>query len=460
MRSSTRWALPALLTGLVVLTGLAGCAARNRGPVAPRDDAAGVERQRVVVQEGPRLLRIGLATDADALTLESDVPCLLLAGVERRRAARLEPGVRLRLEPDGGAVIWRAGRRTGRAARHLFVQPVDPAGTVVWEDVPYPGELRADARDGRLTLVNAVELETYLRGVVPWEIGRPGPEGQAALAAQAVAARTYSVSHLGEREALGFDMWSTVTDQVYRGLHGVDAQCDLAIEETAGLVLRHGGREIDAYYSSTCGGVSSGIDAVWPRPAQPYLISRPDSERGGAPFCAGSSHFAWSTAWSVGDMQRLLAATLPEYLNWYDASPARQRWAGEAFRPARSGADPRSPGRLLDLRVTRRTPSGRVAALEIVAEAGVYTIRGDRVRWVLAPVEGRFSILKSAWFDLEIRRDGDGRPERIEASGRGFGHGIGLCQTGALGMARLGYDFRRILAHYYPGARLERVWSR
>ena len=87
-------------------------------------------------------------------------------------------------------------------------------------------------------------------------------------------------------------------------------------------------------------------------------------------------------------------------------------------------------------------------------------MRGDRVRWVLAPAEGSYSILKSAHFDLDADRDGDGRLRRVTATGRGFGHGIGLCQTGALAMARRGYDYRQILSHYYPGARLERAWPR
>jgi len=438
-----------------------GCAARHRGPAVSSSGSAGAPADRRVLDtSGPRLLRIGLVNRTAAVTLTLADDCLLLSGTERRRRERLPAGSTLRIENDSGILFWRAGRRTGRSADHLFVQPVDPATTVTWQETPYPGELRVDAGDGGLTLVNVVELETYLRGVVPWEIGRPGLEAQAALAAQAVAARTYSVSHLGEREQFGFDMWAGVADQVYRGLHGVDAHCDRAIVMTAGLVLRHADREIVAYYSSTCGGVTSSVHEVWPRPAQPYLVSHPDSDDHGQPFCGDSPHFSWTTTWSLGDLQRTLQTTLPEYLAWIAASPARGRWAGEIFRPARSGADGASPGRLLDLSIEQRTVSGRVARLAIVTEAGVYTVRGDRVRWVLAPAEGRFSILKSAFFELASQRDGAGELAQVTATGRGFGHGIGLCQTGALAMARLGYGYQRILSHYYPGTRLERAWSR
>jgi len=429
---------PLLLLAVVVIS-LEGCAARNRGSVVRTDNTAGEARRRMIEDGGPRLLRIGLINRTEAVTLTPDGDCLILAGTGRRRVDRLSAGESIRIEADGGALVWRAGRRTGRSGDHLFVQPVDPALTVTWQETPYPGELRVDIDAGTLTLVNVVELETYLRGVVPWEIGRPGAEGEAALAAQAVAARTYSIAHLGEREPLGFDMWAGVTDQVYRGLHGVDAHCDRAIVMTAGLVLRHQGREINA--------------------SQPYLISHDDAERGGVPYCGGSSHATWTTDWSVGDLERILKVTLPEYLAWYESSPARQRWAGRIFAPARPGLDGKAPGRLLDLRIERRTTSGRMAALSIVTEAGVYTARGDRVRWILVPAEGRYSILKSAWFDLELRRDGSGALVRIAASGRGFGHGIGLCQSGALAMARLGHGYQRILSHYYPGASLERAWS-
>ncbi len=449
-----------LIAILILATALGGCAGRKRGPAVAPGSGAGTTRPGPAVEEGPRLLRIGLVDRVEALTLTLDGDCHLLSGAERRHRERLPAGTVLRVESGGDLLYWRAGRRTGRSADHLFVQPVDPAATVTWQETPYPGELRVDAHGAGLTLVNVVALETYLRGVVPWEIGRPGAEAQAALAAQAVAARTYSISHLGERDSFGFDMWSGVTDQVYRGLHGTDADCDRAIAMTAGLVLRHGGREIDAYYSSTCGGVSSSVHEVWPRPAQDYLRSHDDGDGRGAPFCAGSPHFAWTNTWSAGDLERSLQTTLPEYLAWIAASPARARWTGEVFRPYRAGDDGACPGRLLDLRIESRTVSGRVARLSIVTEAGTYTVRGDRTRWVLAPVEGRFSILKSANFELAQVRDDAGKLQRVTASGRGFGHGIGLCQTGALAMARLGYSYQRILSHYYPGARLERAWSR
>ena len=101
----------------------------------------------------------------------------------------------------------------------------------------------------------------------------------------------------------------------------------------------------------------------------------------------------------------------------------------------------------------RLTRSGRVAQLDITTAAGIYHLRGDRVRWVLVPASGKPAILRSARFELTVEMAGD-RVRRVTAHGGGYGHGVGLCQVGALQMARSGYGVEAILSHYYPGATL------
>lgn len=409
-----------------------------------------------LLTSAPLLVRVGLAAGAGPQRLEVPGPALLLDG-ERKEVGRLAAACRLEFERARAGVRWRGGGAGGEAGAALFVQPVDPGATLAWGGRPYPGEILLLApRAGGLTVVNVVEMEEYLRGVVPWEIGRPGPEGKAAVAAQAVAARTYTVAHLQEQRALGFDVWADVRDQVYRGAEGRDPGCDAAIAATRGLVLRHEGREIEAYYCSTCGGRTSDVSEVWPREPRPYLRSRPDDAGDGRPFCADSPRFAWRESWTGEQLARILRRTLPEYLD-HMGQPGRREWAGPLFTPRDGGADPRRPGALRGLRIVAPTSCGRVARLDVATEAGVYHVRGDRVRWVLAPADGEPAILWSARFALDVTEDGDGRPVRIEAAGRGFGHGVGLCQSGALGMSARGYDVHEILAHYYPGARLEAV---
>jgi stage II sporulation protein D len=164
---------------------------------------------------------------------------------------------------------------------------------------------------------------------------------------------------------------------------------------------------------------------------------------------------SWRESWTAAQLEDIMQKTLPEYVK-YISQPHRREWGGLVFSPVDGGSRADDPGRLINLEILARTTSGRVAELAVTTEAGVYHVRGDRVRWVMKPASGNPFILRSALFEVELVRDGD-RLTEVAARGRGFGHGIGLCQTGALTMAEQGYDSQRILAHYYPGADLVQV---
>src|SRR5690606_24745040 len=116
-------------------------------------------------------------------------------------------------------------------------------------------------------------MENYLLGVVPFEIGRVGPDLVEASKAQAVAARTYAIRYLGRRDSLGFDVFATVEDQVYGGAEGEHEPVSVAVRETAGQILTYGREPIEAFYHSTCGGVTAAIEEVWDEPPRPYLRS-------------------------------------------------------------------------------------------------------------------------------------------------------------------------------------------
>ena len=410
---------------------------------------------------GPLLVRVGLGVGIADLQLTATGDAYLLLDEMRRRESRVSSGVALTLTRRGGGVAWRTGGNSG-TAEVVVLQPVDPAYRVIAPDQERSGQslaLRGEVvvlpnTDGRgLTMVNVVDLEGYLRGVVPWEIGRHGRDAVAALAAQAVAARTYTVAHLGAREELGFDVWAGIRDQVYRGASDEDPVCNDAIAGTAGQVLIHAGEPITAYYSATCGGVTSQIEEVWPRRPELYLVSHPDGPaEGGEAFCAGAKYFRWQESWSGKQLESILARTLPQYVK-YMSSADRAAWAGPTFSPRQRGDDSGQPGPLVDIAVVRRTVSGRVAQLDITTAAGIYHLRGDRVRWVMVPAAGDPAILRNARFELTVEMAGD-RVQRVTARGGGYGHGVGLCQVGALQMARLGYGVEAILNHYYPGATL------
>ncbi len=435
----------------------AGCAPKRLAPLEP----GVLPADEVEALQIPTLLGVGLVEGRQQLNLSMSGAGRIIDSGSRKVLHKFSGGSgSLQVSRQGGQVHWVSGNARGSGAG-IILQPSDPSGRVSYDDKDYRGEfliIPSPLREG-VTLVNQVDLESYLCGVVPWEIGRHGKEKKSALAAQAVAARTYTISHLGSRRQQGFDVYASVMDQVYKGSRHEDPLCNKAIEETAGLVLMSDGKLVDAYYSACCGGHGSRVDLVWPRKSESYLVGQLDSAGDGhKAFCSGSKYFNWEEKWTAGRLEEILQESLPAYIA-YMSKGVRPAWARPMFTSSGPGVNPSHPGRLLDLEITDYTPSGRVAQLLITTEAGLYHIRGDRVRWVLAPASGKPVILRSAGFELEKKRR-DGQLTEISIRGRGFGHGIGLCQTGALEMAARGYSAAEILVHYYPGSVLRRLDSR
>ena len=156
----------------------------------------------------------------------------------------------------------------------------------------YPGSIMFRNINGKLDAINSVDVEDYLRGVVPYEIGKLDSSRIEALKAQAVAARTYAYKHFNSRESMGFDVYADTKDQVYKGLESATPLTDAAVKATAGVVMTYGGEFIIAYYHSTCGGVTETL-ATWNRPDLPYLQSKPDKRPNGQPWCDESTSIKW-----------------------------------------------------------------------------------------------------------------------------------------------------------------------
>jgi stage II sporulation protein D len=296
----------------------------------------------------------------------------------------------------------------------------------------YPGSIRAVPRaDGGIDLVSLVPLETYLEGVVPHEIGDPGPDAYAAIEAQAIAARTYAMSRMKLNRDKPFDVEAGVQDQMYRGNEKRGRLTGSAVHDTRGLVLMHKNQMCDAYYSATCGGHTSDIRRTWPdRPSAPYLYGRRDrAESGGASFCSAARNFRWRHTFSGRSLGDTVRKTIPMVL----------------------GVDEADVGELLEVRVMQRSASGRVQELEIDTSESTFVVKGDQIRRVIMLDVARGRILPSTLFDVEVVMNGS-RVGIVSFAGGGNGHGVGMCQNGALGMARKGYSYGMILQHYYPGA--------
>jgi stage II sporulation protein D len=296
-----------------------------------------------------------------------------------------------------------------------------------------------------VTVVNRVPLELYLQSVVALELGFRAPADREAVMAQAVAARTYAVRYRGRREALGFDVFATDADQVYGGVPAEFPEVTDAVQRTAGQILTWDGQPIQALFHSTCGYATEAAEEVFQnREPVPYL--RQVSDRFGDGdrdfYCAISPKFRWREEWDPDALSAILARTLP----------AAGRGANGAGGPSPAPAD---VGRVTDLRVGRTTPGGRVAELVVTTTTGTWMVNHGRVRDVLRPAADR--QLLSTLFQLYLQKDGD-RLVKVVAAGAGYGHGVGMCQFGAVGRARAGQDYRRILATYYHGTTLERIY--
>ena len=324
----------------------------------------------------------------------------------------------------------------GGAAQGLYtgpiqVNPLAREGRIKAADREYRGSMEVVSNtNGKLTVVNILDVENYLRGVVPPEIGKLKENRIEALKAQAVAARTYTVSNLGRRKALGFDLYGTVADQVYHGYSAEWPVADRAISETRGMIASYDGKPIAAQYSSTCAGETESIEDAWGGNPIPYLRSVRDRDRGSDDFCNHSPVYTWRVEWNKNTLENILATRLP-------------------------GLDPRKRGEfsLRSISIKSRSPTGRVQQLEIKSNHGTTTLRSGQIRSALRrPVRGQ-PMLRSTKFDLKFRQNS------VVAEGGGYGHGIGMCQMGAIGMAGQGYKYDRILKHYYRGIDLDRVYN-
>ncbi|MDQ6769945.1 MAG: SpoIID/LytB domain-containing protein [Gemmatimonadota bacterium] len=313
----------------------------------------------------------------------------------------------------------------------LAIQPIG-GSLVQWNGKRYRGELVISATDSGVLVVNALPLDEYLRGVVPLEIGNRTSAEMAAVQAQAVAARTYAYKHLNNNRP--FDMYATVQDQVYGGIDAEKPLADTAISTTSDVVVLYNGQPITTPYHSTCGGSTAAVSEVWyEQPDQPYL--RPVSDRIPGTnnyYCDPSPRFSWTQGYDAAGLRTVMEKYLANYSN----------------------APKTTLGRVTDVREQGRTPSGRVAALTVQTESGSYTLRGNDIRFVLRDPKG--AILNSTLFSISTATSG-GEVSSLTVSGRGYGHGIGMCQWGAIGRARAGQNYRTILETYYPGTTIGRI---
>ena len=271
------------------------------------------------------------------------------------------------------------------------------------------GSLKVLVRGGGLSLVNDVDLEEYIKGVVPAEMSPSWhPE---ALKAQAVVARTYALYQRMLNKSREHDLVATVQDQVYQGRQGVDQRVQEAVESTRGIAVAYQNAPIYAAFSSTAAGPTEDAANVWSKDL-PYLKGVD------CPFDVNAPRYQWRAVLKVQELEA-------------------------TFR--RQGVD---VGAIASLTPFAYSRAGRVTRLRILHSRGELILRGEDFRRLIG-----YSVIPSTQFDVESMG------WEIVFSGRGSGHAVGLCQWGAKELAEHGYPYTTILAYYFPGTELRRTSS-
>ncbi len=312
--------------------------------------------------------------------------------------------------------------------------------------VLYGGSLRLQLNAyGNYTLVNNVPLETYLRGVVPHEIGASAL--YAAVEAQAIIARTYALRNLRRFALDNYQLCADTHCQVYRGLSGTVKNADAAIAATRGRVLTYKNELVDALYSSTTGGVTAAFSDVWNGTDRAYLKPVVDA---------------------AGKIWNLEQYTLANEKNFQSFISLRQgfnetgwgmfRWRKESSmeqitkdlqRYFQVNKNPLANFKTIrQMQVIERSPSGRILKLAVQTEQGSFVLEKDEVR-------NAFSAPRSTLFYLEPLSKGEKALWGYAFVGGGLGHGVGLSQTGSQKLAQLGWSSSRILNFYYPNTQIQ-----
>ena len=371
-------------------------------------------------------IRVLLAQDVPAVVVESPGGVLIGDGHGRERGV----GGRVALRPAPAGILVNGvrvqsihvtcrGRSNELTVRIWSAQNRDSGGRVPSPSATRPAEnasvlrvsgaLHLFLHAGRLLVVNELDLDEYVKGVVPGEMNAAWhPE---ALKTQAVAARTYALYQRMANLDRPYDLVAGIQDQVYRGREGVDERVAAAVEQTRGLIVTYQNAPILAAFSSTAAGPTEDAMIVWAKDL-PYLKGVE------CPFDANSPYYQWRAEIPVPILEQSL------------------RKQGMPV------------GTIATLTPYLYSRSGRIDKIRILHSEGELILRGQDLRKAVG-----YSVVLSTQFEVEQL----GR--LLILAGRGSGHGVGLCQWGAKELAEHGYRFDTILRYYFPDTVLQHVES-
>lgn len=426
------WRLPlaAAAAALVVLSvALVSCQPKRQPPVkAP----ATVIKQSAAKEP---MIRVRIARSADTVQLDSSSPLIIVASVGNQVGSRYSYKTPLTVgytagklwirQADGGALAWEGPNVS------LRIESA-PGASLRYEQAPFPGFLRLHvSADRKLDLVNHVPIEQYLPGVLARELYTSWhPE---AYRAQAIAARSYALWEMSRDMNREYDLESTQASQAYIGLTG-NRRAIEAVQDTRGVVLSFDGQLLAAYYSSSCGGTGQDSGLVFPKGQDlPPLKGR---EHGAC--CAAAKQYRW------GPIDRDASDLLARFAAWGEANKVSIAQIKSIKSIDITAAN--SVGRPARFTITESTGRRHTLSAEDFRVACNYSGPG------VTALAGELRLLSS-----HVTPQVLGSTVRF-TDGRGYGHGVGLCQWGTQNLASQGYDAPSILAFYYHGAQLVRLY--
>lgn len=297
-------------------------------------------------------------------------------------------------------------------------------GYLLFNNKRYRGEIFFDTGE---RVINFVKIEDYLLSVVPPEIGNVKPSLVEAAKAQSVCSRSYALRKSFERHDAPFHLYSDIKDQVYLGRDYESPWSSVAVEATRGEVLMYKNEIALTMYHSTCGGMTADFREAFPEmPYIPYLKSV-KCEIGGRDLCSASPYYEWERRWRreelIGILEKNISRMMGINLNHGDVK---------------------------SFRISKISKYGRVMEIQVRLEKSIQIFKGNDIRYILSDEKGP---LPSTRFNLIQRGD------EIIIKGKGFGHGVGLCQYGARELSKMGWSYERILSFYYPGTKIKKIYN-
>lgn len=348
-------------------------------------------------QQKANLVKIAIKKNVSSITVSSKSRLTIITSDNKRKY--FLPGAKIIISIDGSGLMINKEKaepvKITSKNNHLYINGKGCRGNI---DIRKTGK-------NRLLVINVIDVEDYTKGVLNNEV--PSKWKLEVLKAQAVIARTYALYQKSQKQDELYHLEATVDDQVYRGSDTETKRSNMAVDMTSGKVLTYKNDLALAVYHSVCGGYTENADNVWTGKGAPYL------EGVKCEFDRDAPNYYWEVKIPLSKVENLLK---------------------------KEGI---TTGKIKKIEPIIFTKSGRIFRLEIDHTDGRNVIAGTDFRRIAG-----YDLVKSTLFKI------DTSGTFAVLKGRGSGHGAGLCQWGAKGMAERGYNFEQILKHYYPGVKI------